>query len=141
VYERTGTKYTAAGLAKQAGALAATMQLPAVVRGTPAPAADRSSTPVAGTSGASAPAAAPRAAALPDPTATDIANPAQLTGCLQALKASPDRVVAVDLATYDEREAAVIVLTAVGGGYEVFVVERTCSSADDRTLAYQALKG
>lgn len=131
-YERTGTRYTTARLANQARALTAAAALAA-----PAPAASRrAAVPAAPT----VPGAAAGEAA-PDPTATDVSNPADLAGCLTALKASPDRLVAVDLATYDEREAAVIVLTAVGGGYEVFVVERTCSAAADHTLAYKSLKG
>ncbi len=32
-------------------------------------------------------------------------------------------------------------LHAVDGGYEVFVVERSCSASDDHSLAYTALKG
>jgi hypothetical protein len=133
-YERTGTRYTTAGLANQARALVL-----AAAPAAPAPQA----APVPSTSRGAAASAArvPRVAVAPDPTATDVSNPAGLAGCLTALNARPDRVVAVDLATYDEREAAVIVLTANGGGYEVFVVERTCSAADDHTLAYQEVKG
>jgi hypothetical protein len=130
-YERTGTAYTAAGLARQAQGLTRARA------GGGASAAPAPATPVV--PGASR--ATQRFAQAPDPTATDISNPANLDGCLTALKTSRDRLVAVDLATYDDREAAVLLLRASGGGYEVFVVERTCSAADDHTLGYAAVKG
>jgi hypothetical protein len=134
-YERTGTAYTAAGLARQALGLTRARSAGSAAA---APAATGPVTPAV-----PAPSRPTQryAQAAPDPTATDISNPANLDGCLTALKTSRDRLVGVDLATYDDREAAVLVLRAAGGGYEVFVVERTCSAADDHSLAYAALKG
>ncbi len=62
-----------------------------------------------------------------------------LQACLAAIDAGSARPVAVDLATYQGREAAVIVLPAVNGGYEVWVVSRTCRPGADGTLAYRVI--
>lgn len=142
-YERSGIDYTSAALDRQVRAL--------VTQASAAPAGPPRSTATARTaaqapaasdaSGAGAGGARSMQLAAPDPTATDVSNPAALAGCLTALKTSMDRLVTVDLATYEHREAAVLVLRATGGGYEVFVVERTCSASEDHSLAYRALKG
>jgi hypothetical protein len=94
------------------------------------------------TAGASRP-PAPRAApslppVTPDPTATDVTNPRRLAACVAALGASSDSVVAVDLATYRGREAAVLVVRTTSG-YEVWVVERTCHAGDEGALAETTL--
>jgi hypothetical protein len=54
---------------------------------------------------------------------------------------SRDKLVAVDLATYEGREAAVLLLRAADGGHEVWVVERTCSSGNEGALKYTRLSG
>jgi hypothetical protein len=77
----------------------------------------------------------------PDPRATDVRNPQRLAACLSALNASGETLVAVDLARYQNREAAVLVLRPPDGGYEVFVVERTCGPGDEGTLDYARLPG
>jgi hypothetical protein len=66
-------------------------------------------------------------------------DPSQLDGCLTALHAGSKEPVAVDLATYDNQEAAVIILLGEGGGYEVWVVARTCSSSSDETMRFLQL--
>jgi hypothetical protein len=86
----------------------------------------------------------PRAAAAPevapDPKATDVTNPQRLAACLSALGAASDSVVAVDLARYQGREAAVLVVRTANG-YEVWVVERTCHPGDEGALAERTLPG
>jgi hypothetical protein len=88
---------------------------------------------------------APRAATslpsvTPNPAATDVTNPQRLAACLAALGASPDSAVAVDLARYQGREAAVLVVRTASG-YEVWVVERTCHPGDEGALAETTLAG
>ena len=69
-----------------------------------------------------------------DPQATDVTNPARLAACRRRRSAaSRTAVVAVDLARYQGREAAVLVRPH-GGGYEVWVVERTCHPGDEGAL-------
>jgi hypothetical protein len=87
----------------------------------------------------------PRAAAspgsvAPDSKATDVTNPQRLAACLTALGASSDALVAVDLARYQGREAAVLVVRTASG-YEVWVVERTCHPGDEGALAERTLAG
>ena len=47
--------------------------------------------------------------------------------------------MAVDLARFQGREAAVLVLRAHDAGYEIFVVERTCAPGNEGTLDYARL--
>jgi hypothetical protein len=85
-------------------------------------------------------AAASLPSVTPDPKATDVTNPQRLTACLRALGATADSVVAVDLARYRGREAAVLVVRTATG-YEVWVVERTCHPGDEGALAQTTLAG
>jgi hypothetical protein len=76
-----------------------------------------------------------------DPKADDLRNPARLAACLGALGVSPDRLVAVDLATYDGREAAILLATSAdGAGHEVWAVERTCGPGAEGALGYTRLR-
>ena len=68
-----------------------------------------------------------------------IAQPKVLAKCLDALSASSQTPVAVDLAQYKNREAAIIVLTGQDGGYEVWAVSRDCGSGDEATLQFVAV--
>jgi hypothetical protein len=77
-----------------------------------------------------------------DPAADDVTSPARLAACLTALGASPARLVAVDLATYEGREAAILLLTAADGrGHEVWAVERSCAPGAEGALKYTRLPG
>ncbi len=76
-----------------------------------------------------------------DTAASDLTNPTNLSACLSALSVSRDKLVAVELATYEGREAAVLLLRAADGGHEVWVVERTCSSGNEGALKYTRLSG
>jgi hypothetical protein len=134
---RSGSDYRASTLAPQAAALLAVT--------TAAAGASRSG------GGATPRAASPKTAApelgkvqapqiAPDTKAGDITNPARLAACLDALGVARDRLVAVDLATYEGREAAILLLTAAeGSGHEVWAVERTCAPGAEGALKYTRL--
>jgi hypothetical protein len=68
-----------------------------------------------------------------------IAQPKVLAKCLDALNATSQTPIAVDLAQYKNREAAIIVLTGQDGGYEVWAVSRDCGSGDESTLSFVAV--
>lgn len=61
-------------------------------------------------------------------------SPAALRECLTAIGAAQVEPVAVDLAKYAGREAAIIVLPADGGGYDVWVVARDCRADSDGAI-------
>lgn len=69
-----------------------------------------------------------------------LATTAGLQGCLQALEASTAIPQLVDLATFDGKPAAILVLPRLGGGRELWVVSRTCAPGHDGTLYYALLK-
>jgi hypothetical protein len=79
---------------------------------------------------------APRAAVQSpqSPQGQLLRTAAGLQGCLNAIGADQPPV-AVDLARYAGQEAAIIVLPADGGGYEVWVVARDCRPGNDGSLA------
>jgi len=58
-----------------------------------------------------------------------------LQACLKAIDQDDAQPVAVDLATYNGQEAALIVLPGTTDGYEVWVVARTCQPGADGTIA------
>jgi hypothetical protein len=121
VVRRSGRAYDGSTLAKQAEALS-----------------------VAGLgAGAGTTTAKPRGSSGPQPSldtaADDLANPTNLRACLAALGLSQDRLLAVDLATFEGREAAVLLVRTADGGREVYVVERTCSPDNEGLLKYTRL--
>lgn len=120
----TNTNYARKDLKAQVGALISTSNKQSAASSTaPAPAASRA--PL------SAKAAAPDEASQ----AKDLLqSPAALKACLAAIGAKGEQPVAVDLARYAGREAAIIVLPADGGGYEVEVVARDCRPGNDGTI-------
>lgn len=123
----TGTNYTAAGLEGQARLLVAT------AGATLASGGDAKATT---TQPAPSPAAGPQQAAKPPAGNEALKTPAALRACLQALNVADEQVVAVDLARYEGRDSAVIVLRASGGAYDVWVVARDCRPGADGTLKY-----
>jgi hypothetical protein len=105
----------------------------------PTPGAASQAPPVAGPAPAQG-GAADRSAVAADPTADDVTNPARLAACLTALGVPAARLVAVDLATYEGREAAILLLTAADGrGHEVWAVERSCAPGAEGALKYTPL--
>lgn len=93
---------------------------------------------------------APNGASLQEDNSSDTAgeissalpNPVAVRGCVNALTKGPaQRPLAVDIATFRGRPAAVVVLRTPGdrSSLDVFVVERRCSAAADRTLYFQRI--
>ena len=114
----TGTDYAEESLAEQARALLATSR-----------------------DGEARAGAAEEAAPAPDAageSALRLANPADLAACLEALGADAAAEPVVDLATWQGREVAVIVLDE-GSRHTVWVVDRGCRPGADGLVHYQAL--
>jgi hypothetical protein len=132
---RSNADYTSPTLAQRARALlgSATKNPAAANEGTTGGGSSEAPRPQAST-----PEGERYASVAPNPQATDVTNPQRLAACLTALGASSDAVVAVDLARYQGREAAVLVLRT-DSGYEVWVVERTCHPGDEGALAETTL--
>jgi hypothetical protein len=63
-----------------------------------------------------------------------LSSPAAVRACLTGIGAGAAQPLAIDLARYAGQEAAIIVLPADGGGYDVWVVARDCSSTNDSTI-------
>jgi hypothetical protein len=71
------------------------------------------------------------------PTAGTVADPAQLQSCLVGLGDGDRKPLAVDLARWKGREAAVIVMPGRAGGFDIWVVSRQCTSGKETTLGYK----
>jgi hypothetical protein len=88
-------------------------------------------------------AAGPSAAASASAPAVQgqlLRSPTALQACLAAIGAAQVQPVAVDLARYAGREAAIIVLPGDGGGYDVWVVARDCRADSDGALDFVHVK-
>lgn len=140
----TGTDYTSAKLNAQAKALIskATAFQAAEQRSALAASGAGSEGGAAGVGGGSVTgnsAPTPSSAASVTPPAANelLRDPAALDACLAAIDSQGVRPVAVDLATYQGREAAILVLPAAAGGYEVWAVSRTCKPGADGTLIFK----
>jgi len=123
----TGTNYTAASLEAQARTLVDSAGMLAYS--------------AAGGDAKTATKPAPTPQVQPTPSGAQAGNqalrtPAALQACLRALDATDEQVVAVDLARYQGRDSAVIVLRGSGGAYDVWVVARDCRPGADGTLKY-----
>jgi hypothetical protein len=71
---------------------------------------------------------------------TSLTTPAGLRACLGALGVTSGAPVLVDLATYEGKPAAVIVVPSPSGvGRQVWVVSRTCAGTQDGLAYYGAL--
>jgi len=132
----TGTDYTKAALGAQVKALVSRSEtaFDAQVRaGQKAPSGQAPGP----TAAASPPVNSAQAAAAGNQSLRD---PAALQACLQAIDAAGVRPLAVDLARYQGREAAILVLPGRDGGYEVWAVARDCRPGADGTLYFAAIR-
>lgn len=125
----TGTDYDPADLAGQVDVLLAVAGAGAGVPGR-------------ATSSLSAPGIDPQAGAAPDDApGSPLSDPAALSGCLQALGAGTARPLAVDVATWQGRPAAVLLLPDDRQDRtQVWVVEPTCRPGADGLLHYQVVQ-
>ncbi len=79
---------------------------------------------------------------LAEGTATTLDTPAGLRSCLTALQAGTARPLLVDLATYDGKPAAILVLTGGSTGAssrQLWVVSRSCAPGKDGTMFFASL--
>lgn len=150
VFQATGTDYTKADIAQQALRLTQT----SAPRAAAAPGGGASASPAAsaragGTaSGAetegSAPGLASTKATMTSgldrpqtmPSDSPLTDPKRLAECLAELNAPGQNPIAVDLARFEGKEAAIIVLAGRDGGYEVWAVDRSCHAGDSGLFSY-----
>jgi hypothetical protein len=137
----TGTEYTEGDLGAAALELVAAVGTGAARTTTPAQNEEAAGDAAdgAGEDQSAAAGEAPAAASgAPDPVTTSpLASADAFRACAQALGA-PEGVlpVAVDLATFEGTEAAVVVLpNRAGDGYEVIVTDRSCNPSSQRAAA------
>lgn len=81
----------------------------------------------------------PKPSALASVPNARLADADALQECLTALYAQDLPPVAVDLATWEGREAAIIILPARDGGYEFWAVSRSCRQDNDGALYFTTL--
>ncbi|GAA3608492.1 hypothetical protein GCM10022223_25630 [Kineosporia mesophila] len=130
--QETGTQYQRAGLKKQIDGLVTTP-----VTAPSATAGESGDTTMSAQSQGE-----PETGEMPGASGTEtgtdngelLKDPKALEKCLQAIDQQDAHPVAVDLATYNGREAALIVLPGASGGYDVWIVARTCQPGDDGTI-------
>jgi hypothetical protein len=122
VIHASGADYTASTLVQQATSLART--------GSPVATAKQSGSGSSIAGGSAAPV-----------TPGTVTDPTQLTACLRSLGESDREPLAVDLARYQGREAAVIVLAGKVGGYDIWVVARDCRPGAEGPLAFKSAPG
>jgi len=67
-------------------------------------------------------------------------DPAALQACLKELQVPPGTTpIMVDLAKFDGRDAAIIVVAGRDGGYEVWAVARDCRTGAGGQLSYTSV--
>lgn len=127
----SGAEYTASTLAAQVKAL--------VKNGSPI--STRTSAAKGTPDSSAAKTSSPGAVGSPSVRPGTVADPKHLQSCLAALGEADRKPIVVDLARYQGREAAVIVLPGVTSGYEVWVVARDCRPGAEGHLAYKLVQG
>ncbi len=126
--QSTGTDYTRKDLQAQVATLISTVTTPAPAGSSAARAGSSSVAPLA-----KQPSDSPSSAFSAAGQQQLLRSPDALKACLNAINAD-QQPIAVDLARYAGQEAAIIVLPADGGGYEVDVVARDCRPDNDGTI-------
>jgi hypothetical protein len=130
--QSTNTNYDKDDLKGQVKTLLSSSQKLSLAAGSPTASTQREA--------AASPKAAPNASKSTTTTGQQLLrSPAALQACLKAIGAD-QQPVAVDLARYNDQEAAIIVLPADGGGYVVNVVARDCRPGADGTIDVVTLK-
>ncbi len=150
-----GVRVTESGTAYRSASLVP--QVRRLVAGTAGADAGTRTTAEGGSASQAPGAAAPSAPSRPTPASTPaseggasqgvlddagsgtLRDPQRLQQCLAAVGQPGARPLAVDFATYDGREAAIIVLPARGSGYEVWAVDPSCGPDGAGILAFKAI--
>jgi hypothetical protein len=130
---QTGTNYTPSQLATQIRALLATVAAPSMTTGGTLGSTRPDGSATTSTTGVHSP-AGDRASGW-----VQLTDPRALQGCLEAIGAGDADPLAVDLARFRQREAALIVLPGRNGGQEVWAVARDCRPGADGTMYYRML--
>jgi hypothetical protein len=136
--EETGTKYKKSTLKNQVDTLVSNRNKALSAPAASAAADSRTGTLSAQSDGESGTKSASSAAGEKD--AELLTSPKALQACLKAIGQEGQQPVAVDLATYEDREAALIVLPGTNDGYDVWIVARTCQPGNDGTVAVVEVK-
>jgi hypothetical protein len=143
----TGTDYTKANIAQKIRQLTQLDGEARVRAAAPTPKAAEASAssassaapPVPAPIGATAAEASALSRSQPVPSNAPLAAPKRLAECLAELEAPGQNPIAVDLARFDGREAAIIVLAGRNGGYEVWAVSRNCGAGASGLISFTSV--
>jgi hypothetical protein len=135
--EETGTKYKKSTLKNQVDTLVSNRNKALSAPAASSAADSKNNTLSAQSEGQSTKSAA---SAAGEKDAELLTSPKALQACLKEIGQEGEQPVAVDLATYEDREAALLVLPAADGGYDVWIVARNCQPGNDGTVAVVQVK-